>query len=277
MCVTCGIENCTCEGYELSYEGAASEEVPATTTITVQGHPIWMIDEASDIALFDLGTGEGEGIWLNWALCDGQSHTDTNGDTIGTPNLINRFVVGALDDYSVGATGGEARVTLAVDELPVHNHALTDPGHAHTVTIADHTHALTDAGHTHSNTDNGHTHGLTIDPDGSHNHDITINTGTYGTASTPTVDVYVPGVEVTNDTETTETKADHAHQGSTIDAANADITINSATTGVTVNNAVLAPEISEETTGITIAEAGADVAHNNLPPYYALVYIKFIG
>lgn len=61
-----------------------------------------------------------------WALCNG---------TNGTPDLRNRFVVGAGDDYARGATGGSA--TAVVVE---HNHSstttVTDPGHKHEVRIA---------------------------------------------------------------------------------------------------------------------------------------------
>ena len=277
MCVTCGNIDCTCEGYELTYEGPESSSAPATTALTLPGHPILMIDEPSDIALFDMGTGVGSGIWENWALCDGQSHESTAAETINTPNLKNRFIVGALDDYATGATGGTTDETLLVGQIPAHSHVLTDPGHTHVVTIADHTHGLTDAGHTHAITDAGHDHGLTIDPDGEHDHNITIDTGTYGTASTPTVDVYVPGAEATDDTETTATEGDHAHQGSTVDSAATGITINSAATGVTVNNASLAPAVSDAATGVTIGDTGSGESHNNLPPYYALVFIKFIG
>lgn len=48
-----------------------------------------------------------------WYLCDG---------TNNTPNLQNRFVVGAGDDYSVGATGGLNEVTLSEVQMPVHSH-----------------------------------------------------------------------------------------------------------------------------------------------------------
>lgn len=57
-----------------------------------------------------------------WALCDGNN---------GTPDLRNRFIVGAGDTYSVDGTGGStshdhggstADHTLTVDEIPSHTH-----------------------------------------------------------------------------------------------------------------------------------------------------------
>jgi hypothetical protein len=57
-----------------------------------------------------------------WALCDGNN---------GTPDLRDRFVVGSGSTYAKGATGGEAQHTLAFNEMPSHNHGVTDPGHVH--------------------------------------------------------------------------------------------------------------------------------------------------
>ena len=48
-----------------------------------------------------------------WALCNGSN---------GTPDLRDRFVVGAGNAYSVGANGGAATVTLTVDQMPPHTH-----------------------------------------------------------------------------------------------------------------------------------------------------------
>lgn len=48
-----------------------------------------------------------------WDLCDG---------TNGTPNLRDRFVVGAGSSYAVAATGGEATHILTVAEMPSHTH-----------------------------------------------------------------------------------------------------------------------------------------------------------
>lgn len=46
-----------------------------------------------------------------------------------------------LGSDAVGATGGAATVAIAVTNLPVHSHPITDPGH---------THAVTDPGHVHT-------------------------------------------------------------------------------------------------------------------------------
>lgn len=50
-----------------------------------------------------------------WVLCNGAN---------GTPNLINRFVMGAGTRYAVGATGGEEKHTLTDNELPQHSHSI---------------------------------------------------------------------------------------------------------------------------------------------------------
>ena len=59
-----------------------------------------------------------------WYLCDG---------TNGTPDLRDRFIVGAGSTYSVSATGGSSSVTLTTNNLPAHTHTatVTDPGHSH--------------------------------------------------------------------------------------------------------------------------------------------------
>lgn len=55
-----------------------------------------------------------------WLLCNGTS---------GTPDLRNRFVVGAGSTYAVAATGGSAD---AIVVSHTHTATVTDPGHAHT-------------------------------------------------------------------------------------------------------------------------------------------------
>ena len=48
-----------------------------------------------------------------WALCDGDNNT---------PDLRDRFIVGAGSSYGVGSTGGEATHTLTTTEMPSHTH-----------------------------------------------------------------------------------------------------------------------------------------------------------
>jgi microcystin-dependent protein len=48
-----------------------------------------------------------------WYLCDG---------TNGTPDLRDRFIVGAGSSYAVGATGGATTATLTINNLPAHTH-----------------------------------------------------------------------------------------------------------------------------------------------------------
>jgi microcystin-dependent protein len=59
-----------------------------------------------------------------WLLCNGSS---------GTPDLRNRFVIGAGSTYGVAATGGSTTRTLTTNELPSHSHTAssTDSGHSH--------------------------------------------------------------------------------------------------------------------------------------------------
>jgi microcystin-dependent protein len=42
----------------------------------------------------------------------------------GLPNLLDRTVVGSGVSYSLGQTGGEAEVTLTLDQMPEHSHTL---------------------------------------------------------------------------------------------------------------------------------------------------------
>ena len=53
-----------------------------------------------------------------WYLCNGSN---------GTPDLRDRFVVGAGTSYAVAGTGGSKDAVVVA-----HTHAITDPGHLHT-------------------------------------------------------------------------------------------------------------------------------------------------
>jgi len=62
-----------------------------------------------------------------WYLCDG---------TNGTPDLRDRFIVGAGNSYAVSATGGSTTHTITTSEMPSHTHTATFTGNA----LAPHSH-----------------------------------------------------------------------------------------------------------------------------------------
>ena len=69
------------------------------------------------IGFIGLWYGATNAIPDGWALCTGQT---VNG--YPTPDLRDRFVVGAGNAYAVGAKGGTDTVTLAVAQMPAHSH-----------------------------------------------------------------------------------------------------------------------------------------------------------
>jgi len=62
-------------------------------------------------------SGASNAIPSGYVLCDGGN---------GTPDLRDRFVVGAGSGYSVGATGGASSVTLTTAQMPSHTHTYED-------------------------------------------------------------------------------------------------------------------------------------------------------
>ena len=79
---------------------------------------------AAAAAAFPVGgiimwSGSVASIPSGWALCNGSN---------GTPDLRNRFVVGAGSTYAVDATGGSAD---AIVVSHTHTATVTDPGHLH--------------------------------------------------------------------------------------------------------------------------------------------------
>jgi hypothetical protein len=75
-----------------------------------------------------LWSGSIASIPTGWVLCNGSS---------GTPDLRNRFVVGAGSTYAVAATGGTADAVVVS-----HTHSVSDPTHTHGVYDPGHVHGL---------------------------------------------------------------------------------------------------------------------------------------
>ena len=75
--------------------------------------------------LISMWSGSIGSIPSGWYLCDGSN---------GTPNLTDKFIIGAGSTYAVNGTGGATSVTLVTANMPAHTHTatVTDPGHTHT-------------------------------------------------------------------------------------------------------------------------------------------------
>jgi len=71
-----------------------------------------------------LWSGSIGSIPAGWVLCNGSN---------GTPDLRNRFIVGAGSTYAVDATGGSADA-IVVSHTHSATSVVTDPGHFHTTT-----------------------------------------------------------------------------------------------------------------------------------------------
>lgn len=73
---------------------------------------VWAMVMANAKGMILLWSGAVVDIPTGWLLCDG---------TAGTPNLRNRFIIGAGQFYNPGDTGGSN----------THNHSGTTNGHSH--------------------------------------------------------------------------------------------------------------------------------------------------
>ena len=162
-----------------------------------------------------------------WYLCNGSN---------GTPDLRNRFIVGAGSgsSYSVGDTGGSNTVTLSTSQIPAHSH--TTNNHSHNASVSDPGH-----GHSMSISDPGHYHNTSV-------------TGAklfpgYGGA--------------------------HVPYGGAGGYPGTHFNMSNANTGISANasNANTSISVSTGNANPSTNNTGGGGSHENRPPYYALCYI----
>jgi microcystin-dependent protein len=186
-------------------------------------------------------------------LCNGSN---------GTPNLRDRFVVGAGTSYAVNATGGANTVTLDATMIPAHTHSLSASG-------------------TTSGQSNDHVHsGTTSAVSNDHSHTFSGTTGTdfpdhvhythgpFGGGGNPggSLNTAWPGGQ---DYSTTGASTRHQHSFSgTTSGISANHTHTVTTGGVSTNHTH-----TVTVTGTTGNGTGGGLAHENRPPYLALAYI----
>ena len=116
--------NVTSTSHTHAISVATKAEAEAGTNNTKLMTPLRVADALNTIrgALFPRGgiimwSGSINNIPAGWALCDGSN---------GTPDLRDRFIVGAGGSYNVGSTGGANSVALNTNQIPSHNHGAGD-------------------------------------------------------------------------------------------------------------------------------------------------------
>jgi microcystin-dependent protein len=231
-----------------SFTGTPTAPTAVAGTSTTQlATTAFALDAAK--AAFPVGgiiiwSGSIAAIPVSWQLCDG---------TNGTPNLRDRFVVGAGTSYGVGATGGANTVTLDATMIPSHTHTVSASGTTSTVSN-DHSHGFSGTTSGQSNT---HSHAVS-DPGHAHSYDrpgpsnAANPPGASGsTANGATTGAAVTGISLGN------ANADHSH------------TYSGTTSGISANHTH-----TVTVSGSTGNGTGGGLAHENRPPYFALCYIQ---
>ena len=102
-------------GFQL--DGTAGSSGQVLLSAGGSNTPTW--GNAFVAGMIMLWSGSSATIPSGWLLCDGSN---------STPDLRNRFVVGATSTYAVGATGGSAD---AIVVSHTHTATVTDSGHTH--------------------------------------------------------------------------------------------------------------------------------------------------
>ena len=168
--------------------------IPAPTHVSEPGTPVnkallqHMENHLVPPGAIIMWSGSINDIPVGWALCDGRN---------GTPDLRDRFIVGAGGSYNVGSTGGSNTVTLNANQIPSHAHSAstnlagihthtgkTDSAgnHSHTIGsfqqmdwgVHNNTNQLTPGTANTTSTDGAHTHSFTTASAGAHTHTVTI-------------------------------------------------------------------------------------------------------
>ena len=205
-----------------------------------------------------------------WYLCDG---------TNGTPDLRDRFVVGASDGADPGGTGGASTQTLSVGNLPAHTHTVNPPS---TVTTSggSHSHSASSAGsgsHGHAgsiSSAGAHTH--TTGSAGSHQHNFGVGTSSntqLAGAGDRAVDARTNGSG--DSIGTTSSTGAHTHTISSDGAHTHNLSIvgvNDHTHTITVSSGGThshTVDIAQFNSG----SAGSGVGFDNRPAYYAVAFI----
>lgn len=99
------------KGGEVPLHPTSANLAAAVASIPSGGSDSYLVK--APIGTIVIWSGTADNIPTGWQLCDG---------TNGTPDLRDKFVLGAGTTHNVGETGGNEEVTLTVEQMPKHNH-----------------------------------------------------------------------------------------------------------------------------------------------------------
>jgi microcystin-dependent protein len=234
------------------------------------------IDDLFPTGTIVMWSGSPSQVPEGWALCDGGTYTDRNGNPITTPDLRNRFIVGAGGEYGVGSTGGNDFISLTTAQLPPHSHSITiDSAGAHThnassSTVDNHTHG----GNT--STEPAHTHTATVSANGSHSHggitDVYREPGGTIYYASGTNSFAAAGPNAVIATRSTDTAPDHTHTV-TIGSAGAHSHVILTSADGAHSHSITIDSAGAHTHTATIGSTGDGAPIDIRPKYYALAYI----
>ena len=184
------------------------------------------IDQKMPVGGIIMWSGSESNIPSGWALCDGQN---------GTPDLRDRFILGAGAAKQPGDTGGSETATLSTLNLPAHTHSFSNGQ------------AASSGSHSHSDT-------FSISSAGSHSHQFTVSTRAGVSDDKAPVVSEFDGVGRGTNSQSynTTTSGNHTHS---------------------LTGSVSSAGAHTHTVTGTIGSTGSGNAFSILPPYYALCFI----
>lgn len=171
-----------------------------------------------------------------WALCDGSN---------GSPDLRERFVMGAADGQDPGTTGGTNSFELALDQMPGHTHGAT------AATAGAHTHPAS------TGSAGSHGHSGSTGSGGSHTHTIGSDNSQGSSTSKPGGGV---GGSQTSQSGSVNSVS-HGHTVAALSSGGAH------THTVTVNSG------GAHTHTVSIGSTGSGSSIDNRPAFYAVAFI----
>lgn len=193
-----------------------------------------------------------------WALCDG-----TTQNSVATPDLREKFVMGSAASTNPGGTGGANSLSLVTANLPSHTHGAGTIGSGHTHSFS--------GSNTHDHGDgnlsvSSHSHSIS---GRSHSHSVNYSTSTIYLPATGSATTVVTAVGSGSSSGSTgsangaNSSTGNSSPSISGDTSNASISV-SGTTG------------SASMSG-TSASTGSGTAFDNRPAFYEIAYIMYVG